>query len=162
MGRHCFLNHSFGRNRVVRVVRLADFIGLNAKSEGRFMTDVEREKRSLPVPEMAETELREARMKKILTEERAEPEQWFYLSFADEEFNGAVIIRAHGIADATMKTHVLGINPGGQVISVPIPTKKLPAETYRNRLLSKADIVEFWPDSKTIREHEEEAQNERT
>lgn len=47
MGRHCFLNHSSGRNRVVRVVHLADFIdvwGLNAKSEGTQMTKALNEK----------------------------------------------------------------------------------------------------------------------
>lgn len=98
----------------------------------------------------------EARVEKILGKELTEPLRWHYLSFADEKFNGAVILQCHGVTDGVMQTHALGINPGGQVMAVPMPDEVLPAEQYRNRLLTKEDILEIWPDAKTIREHEEE------
>jgi hypothetical protein len=95
------------------------------------------------------------RIAALLTLEAADPLRMVYLSFAtDEEFYGAVIIEAHGIGHATMLTHQLGINPGGQVMAVDIPAEMIPSAKYHNRLLTKEEILEFWPDSKTIREHE--------
>lgn len=44
------------------------------------------------------------RLEEELREELASPERWLYLSFADDDgFKGAVIIKAHGITDATSK-----------------------------------------------------------
>jgi hypothetical protein len=97
-----------------------------------------------------------ARMQQKLAEEMNEPEKWLYLSFADEKFNGGVVIKAHGMMDAVTKTHALGINPGGQVISIEVPDEHLPDEKFRNRLLSKEDVLEMWPDSKHLREIWEE------
>lgn len=96
-----------------------------------------------------------ARIEKLLREEMAQPLLWHYCSFADEVFLGAVIIEGHGAIDIATKTGALGINPGGQMICAPIPLEYLPDERYRNRLLSKADVLEFWPDSKSVKEWEQ-------
>jgi hypothetical protein len=96
------------------------------------------------------------RIMQVLTGEFAEPEQWHYLSFAGDVFLGAAIVKAHGIVHASLVCHGLGINPGGQVLGAPIPDDKLPAKQYLNRLLTREDIQEFWPDAKTIREWDEE------
>lgn len=83
----------------------------------------------------------------------------FYLSFVAEPedvFLGVVITEAKNVLDAVMKTHVFKINPGGQVLFVEIPPEEIPDRSYFNRLLSKKDINEIWPDAKSIREHEEE------
>ena len=43
----------------------------------------------------------------------------WYLSFADDDsggFLGAVIIKARSFLEAVDKTHMLGINPGGEVV----------------------------------------------
>jgi hypothetical protein len=88
---------------------------------------------------------------------------WFYLSFAgpidgDERdvFRGGVIVPGHEIIGATCTAHMLKINPGGQVIGMPIPEGFLPDEKYRERLLSKTDIQEFWPDAARVADIEAE------
>lgn len=94
------------------------------------------------------------RVAEVIAEEQAEPLRWWYLSFAGETFNGACIVKAQGIATAVIVCSLLDINPGGEVLGVPMPEESVPPEQYRDRLLSKSDIQEFWPDSKTIREFE--------
>jgi hypothetical protein len=97
------------------------------------------------------------RVEELLREELTREECWFYISFADETFKGCVIIKAHGITDALMKTHALNINPGGQVLAVPIPdTLTLPDESDRNRLLNREDVKRIWPDAKSIKEHRQD------
>jgi hypothetical protein len=85
---------------------------------------------------------------------------WFYLSFADETFRGGAIVQApDDILAATLESHRLGINPGGQVIGMPIPVGFLPGPEYRERLLSKADINAFWPDAKRLGDIEDDPPN---
>jgi hypothetical protein len=88
----------------------------------------------------------------LLEKEYDSPEKWHYLSFADEHgFLGGVIIKAHGITDAVMKTHRLGINPGGSVMSWLITDEKmLPNETFRNRLLSREEVDNMRPDTQIL------------
>ena len=100
------------------------------------------------------------RITEVLKEELEEPEHWMYLSFADTKFNGGVIIKAHGITDALMKCNLLQINPHGEVMPFHFPDDfLLPDEKYRNRILTKEDILEIWPDAKSLRELEEEEAN---
>lgn len=96
------------------------------------------------------------RVAEVLKEELAEPESWWYLSFADEVFRGVVIIMAHGITDAVMRCSAAQINPGGQIMAVPLSKEVLAQvpEAYRMRLLTMQDVQDIWPDAKTIREHE--------
>jgi hypothetical protein len=93
------------------------------------------------------------RVAEVLSEELSEPEQWYYLSFADSEFHGAVVVKAHGITDALFVVNALRINPGGEVLCVLLPGDKIPAEEFRNRLLNKKEIEAMWGEPcKTIRE----------
>jgi hypothetical protein len=99
-----------------------------------------------------------SRVAVVMREELKQPERWHYVSFAGEKFLGVVIIQAHGVGDATMKCGLLGINPGGEVMCVAMPdgiVAQVP-ESYRNRLLSKAEVLELWPEAKSQREWEKE------
>lgn len=98
------------------------------------------------------------RVATVLRGELDQPERWHYVSFADKVFHGGVIIKAHGITDATMKCNLLGINPGGQVMCFEFPADMpVPDTKWRNRLLSKSDVLEIWPDAKSLGEFEKEA-----
>jgi hypothetical protein len=98
---------------------------------------------------MTDEEIR-ARMRSMLADERdTKPLTWWWLSFADgtrpkgSQFLGAVLVRAHGTTDAVLQSHRLGLNPGGEVLSVQAPDGYEPNEKYVGRLLSKADIAEM-------------------
>jgi hypothetical protein len=69
----------------------------------------------------------------------------WYLSFATtERFLGAAVIEAHEMLDAVAEAHRLGINPGGEVLGVPVPEEhEAEARTVMNRLLSRADMVKL-------------------
>ena len=86
----------------------------------------------------------------VVLEEAAagDVEQWWWLSFADPErpegtqFLGVAIVQAPGIVSAAAVAHRLNINPGGEVAGIPIPAEQVPADQYRNRLLTKQEIQE--------------------
>ena len=46
---------------------------------------------------------------------------WYYMSFSDGEFLGAVIIEADDLRDAVRKTHEQNLNPGGEIKILTIP-----------------------------------------
>jgi hypothetical protein len=98
------------------------------------------------------------RVAELTKQELNEPERWHYMSFADKVFRGVVIMLGHGVTDCVSRTHRMGINPGGEVLCVPMPDEILAQvpEADRLRLLSKADVQRIWPDAKTLREHEAE------
>lgn len=80
----------------------------------------------------------------------AEPEQWWWLSFADgglpagSQFLGVAIVRGHGIGWAASRAHMLGINPGGAVQGLPVPEDfKFDEAKWCNRLLTRADCEAF-------------------
>jgi hypothetical protein len=99
-----------------------------------------------------------SRVAEVLSEEFTEPEQWLYLSFADSEFRGAVVVKAQGITTALLKVNALGQNPGGEVLCVEIPGDKIPEAKFHDRLLTKAEIQEMWGEPcKTIREWDGDA-----
>lgn len=79
---------------------------------------------------------------------------WWYLSFADEKFNGGCIVEASGMIDAVKEAHRLKINPGGQVAGHPIPRNAVYDSKYRNRLLSKEDLQEMLPHEEIMTERE--------
>lgn len=66
----------------------------------------------------------------------------FWLSFADDEgFLGACLVEAADMVDAVTRTHLQGINPGGEVKIVgPIPPGTMPESYPVGRLLAKAEI----------------------
>jgi hypothetical protein len=82
---------------------------------------------------------------RLLEEEHAQPERWWYLSFNDHSgFLGGLFIKAHGIVDGVMKARRQRLNPDGEVTALPCPDEsKLPPEEFRNRLLTKADLEEM-------------------
>jgi hypothetical protein len=84
-----------------------------------------------------------ARRAAIIAEEHRRAARWHYLSFADDTgFLGGVIVRSYGFLTAIQRATDLGINPGGEVMSTPIPRKDLwrvPAD-LRNRLLSEDEV----------------------
>lgn len=84
---------------------------------------------------------------------------WWYLSFARPHgFAGGCIVLGHGFVGATFTARFLGIHPQGDVetMGVPVPLDKIPPESYRQRLLTKAELSEFWGDMKSLSEIEEE------
>jgi hypothetical protein len=95
------------------------------------------------------------RTAEVLAQESLEPTQWFYLSFAGEEgFRGACIVEANGILSAVLHCNILGINPGGEVMAIPVPedqVKDIP-EGATNVLLSKEKLYQIFDDMKTLEE----------
>jgi hypothetical protein len=98
------------------------------------------------------------RMSEVYEAELLLKKHWYYLSFADKEFRGAVVIYAHGVTDALLRMKKLGIkNPHSQVLCIQFNKETpLPARKWRNRLLTKVDVKEIWPDAKSLKEFEEE------
>ncbi len=70
----------------------------------------------------------------------------WYLSFAEPgKFLGAAFVEARGHTQALQQSHRLGINPGGEVELIQVPSHavgELPPN-YKNRLLSKAELEEL-------------------
>lgn len=78
--------------------------------------------------------------------------RWFYMSFADPElpegtqFLGGAYVEAYTLEDAIAASHLLGINPGGEIQMAEIAQdyvkyfeQKVP-EADRNRLLTREEI----------------------
>lgn len=65
----------------------------------------------------------------------------WYLSFADQSgFLGATLARGEDLIDAVRYAHRMGVNPGGEVMGVPLqPGDPMPAEAF-GKLMSKADL----------------------
>jgi hypothetical protein len=82
------------------------------------------------------------------------PETAFWISFAEDGFRGAIIIHSEDFSTAIVESHAMGINPGGQVMAIPIDpvVSSLIPERWKNRLLSKAECVEFDKELTAIRE----------
>ena len=77
--------------------------------------------------------------------------QWFYISFADNGFLGACIVRAPFPAAAPIVAHRLRCNPGGEALTVSVPEEFEDICTpYANRLLTKKDIVKMEADADAI------------
>jgi len=94
----------------------------------------------MPTPGSAEWK---ERVRKLLVEEMATPWRWHYCSFAGETFLGALFIEGHGPTDISVRSHHMGLNPGGEMMCIELPDgAPLPEEKYRNRLLSKQELKE--------------------
>lgn len=70
---------------------------------------------------------------------------WWYLSFVGEDgFRGAVYLEAWHLADAITRSHELGLNPGGEVMTVgPLDEAHMDehvAPVMRYRLLSRDEV----------------------
>jgi hypothetical protein len=80
---------------------------------------------------------------------------WQWVSFADSslpeglQFLGVAIIRARDVADAAAMAHALGINPGGEVLAMPVPADfgDPPIELDHKLVTDKiriAELTEKW------------------
>lgn len=70
------------------------------------------------------------------------PMRWWYLSFAtDDGFRGGCFLEAQGEGLAILRSHELGINPGGQVLIIEAGDH-LPPEDMRNRLLTRSEVMQ--------------------
>lgn len=71
---------------------------------------------------------------------------WWYMSFAnDDRFLGGCFISGETFADAITRTHLLEINPGGEILATEIAMDaagEIP-EHWRERLLSRAELEQF-------------------
>lgn len=87
-------------------------------------------------------------------------EQLWWLSFADDRFLGVAIVWAESMELAIIKTHHLGINPGGQVAGRPIAGEWVARvrECDINRLLTKQETA-VYGGGKTTRERDEQGVN---
>jgi hypothetical protein len=68
--------------------------------------------------------------------------QLWYLSFADrspDRFLGACVVYGDDLIDAIKTAWRLKINPGGQVLGVPIENSIFPI----NRLMNRAELASF-------------------
>ena len=92
----------------------------------------------------------EQRVSQILGDEweRNEEKIW-WLSFCDTDkpkgtqFQGVIIIKAMGLADATYRTHKLGINPGGEIQAYDLSELPNDYSKVGEKLLSKEQLKEF-------------------
>lgn len=76
--------------------------------------------------------------------------QWWWLSFADparpvgDEFLGVAIVPGVDFMHAIEGAHLLGCNPGGEVLGYPCLA---PPPDARCRLLSKEEMYRLFPDT---------------
>jgi hypothetical protein len=83
------------------------------------------------------------RLTDLLEVEQLEQECWWYLSFASYDcFLGAAIVRGRGLVSAFRETHRLGLNPGGEVLGLNMPSEWDYSE-WTNRLLTWAECEEL-------------------
>jgi hypothetical protein len=79
-----------------------------------------------------------------ITEEAKVPEHQVVISFwKDEEWLGAVVVKAKGGVSAMMKILDLGLYPGGNVEYESVPKTHEVGESDLNRLLTREDIQRF-------------------
>lgn len=86
----------------------------------------------------------EARVAEMESETKPMPGIW-YMSFANETaFVGGLFLFATSTHDAVKRSHAMGQNPGGAVVSCP-PNEgtALIPERFINRLMSRADLEEM-------------------
>lgn len=86
----------------------------------------------------------------LIDEESDNKEKCLWMSFCDpnkpkrKQFLGVIIIKTLGFTHAVIKTHRLGINPGGEIQLFELSEdaqKDIKSEDF-NRLLSKTELEE--------------------
>lgn len=102
----------------------------------------------------------EKRTQELLAQESTQPLAYWYLSFASNRFLGGFITRARGFIHARLALAIYGIkNPGGEVAGWPLPANLVPPAKFHNRLLTKEEVLEMWPDAKSLGEFVDEAED---
>lgn len=89
----------------------------------------------------------EKRVVEVFAEENANPEGWWYLSFAgDEGFRGATIVRGRGVLTASLIATSYEANPGGEVLAIDLGSFNPPEPKYCNKLLNLEQLREAFSD----------------
>lgn len=85
-----------------------------------------------------------AKMGEVLAREQAEPEQWFYLSIAnDAGYVGSVITRGRGVATACLIARSYGLEfDFDDVLAIPVGRDPGCDPKYWHRLLTRAQVDE--------------------
>src|SRR6185312_13678952 len=86
----------------------------------------------------------------VQTEEKSAGQKgWYFMTFMEHgEHLGAAIVEAYGPVDALLTASDKNADPGrGRVVMTTVAAEHLPAESYRNRLLTKAEVASFWPEA---------------
>lgn len=89
---------------------------------------------------------------------KRQPKPWWWLSFSSESnaSRGVVLVRARDLVDAVRICHALSLSPGGQILGVPMPFDFAPPEKFKNRLLTRSEVLELDPDVQSLGEWEDE------
>jgi hypothetical protein len=86
----------------------------------------------------------------VLEADPLAPERLWYMSFCDgdrpkgEQFLGSLYIRGKSFCGAVSKSHLLGLNPGGEILFVEVPldvASRVPEE-WIGRLLSREELAQ--------------------
>jgi hypothetical protein len=80
-------------------------------------------------------------------DQKPEPKLWFYISFVDKggAFMAAAVVQGENRVEAVFSTK--GIPEGARLgTDIVIPGDKLPAEQFRNRLLTRPEVETLWPE----------------
>jgi hypothetical protein len=96
---------------------------------------------------------------KATFEDRTIEKFWWYVAFETDKnvaqkggpivFMGAAIVEAPTLYDTVREAYSKGIAPEKSSIRnqpVQIPEDKLPSAEHRNRLLTKEEVQQMWPD----------------
>lgn len=86
----------------------------------------------------------ERRRADLLEAELKQPLTTWWLSFADDARGGSLgvcLVEARGLLTAVMRTHQIGINPGGQVMGFEIPEDSEEHALPRDRLLKADELM---------------------
>jgi hypothetical protein len=73
---------------------------------------------------------------------------FFWLSFCDphkpegSQFLGASIVEAPNFLCASTAAHLIGCNPGGELLGTEFPERLVPPIEWRNRLLTREQCAE--------------------
>lgn len=71
---------------------------------------------------------------------------WWWISFASadlpegQQLQGVAVVQAGSLPKALTTCWNLGINPGGEALSLQIPSQHVPAREFRNRLLTREEV----------------------
>lgn len=97
---------------------------------------------------LTKEEIEARRLMALAKEIEANQRSLWWLSFCDtdkptgQEFLGVIVVEELGPMHAVNKTHELGINPGGQVMVVPVAADSIKPE-HLNRLMLLPELQEM-------------------
>lgn len=97
---------------------------------------------------LTKEEIEARRLMSLAKEIEENQRSLWWMSFCDtdkpagQEFLGVIVVEDLGPMHAISKAHELGINPGGQVMIVPVQPSSIKPE-HLNRLLAMEELLEM-------------------